>query len=389
MPSATHAARDPAGVAAEQADGRGELVSARHLRTMSARKVAATLASDRFDTGMVRYGVDTYRLVYRTVDPRGRPTTASGLLVLPRNHDRRLRTVSFAHGTEINKADAPSVATDVWGSAPAITYASAGFAAVAPDYLGLGLGPGPHPWKDVPSETTASIDMLRAARSFVPTTGRSLRREVLATGFSQGASAALGLARALQEGADRRFELRAVAPISGAYDFRHAQLPAMLDGKLHPKLSVGYAAYLIVAWNRLHHLYDEPGELIKAPYDRTIEDLFDGHHTGEQVFNGIPDDLDGLLTPRTVRMLRHPTGRLAEALRVDASVCTDWTPRVPIRLYVSGADLEATVVNSHHCQAWMRSRGVEAPIISVGDVDHIDSNRRGTAATVRWFDRLR
>jgi hypothetical protein len=30
---------------------------------------------------------------------------------------------------------------------------------------------------------------------------------------------------------------------------------------------------------------------------------------------------------------------------------------VPIRLYVSGADLEATVVNSHHCQAWMRSRG--------------------------------
>jgi hypothetical protein len=88
-------------------------------------------------------------------------------------------------------------------------------------------------------------------------------------------------------------------------------------------------------------------------------------------------------------MLRHPTGRLAEALRVDASVCTDWTPRVPIRLYVSGADLEATVVNSHHCQAWMRSRGVEAPIIGVGDVDHIDSNRRGTAATVRWFDRLR
>jgi hypothetical protein len=388
-PTPTHAARNLTSVSAEHADRRGELVSARHLRTMSARKVAKTLASDRFDAGMVRYGVDTYRLVYRTVDTEGQPTTASGLLVLPRNHDRRLRTVSFAHGTEINKRYAPSVAKDVWGSAPAITYASAGFAAVAPDYLGLGVGPGPHPWKDVPSETTASLDMLRAARDFVPRTGRSLRREVLATGFSQGASAALGLARALQEGADERFELRAVAPISGAYDFQHAQLPAMLDGKLHPKMSVGYTAYLLVAWNRLHHLYDEPGELIKAPYDRTIEALFDGHHTGEQFIAGIPDDLDSLLTPRAVDMLRHPTGRLAEALRVDASVCTDWTPTVPIRLYVSDDDREATVVNSHHCQASLRSRGVDAPIISVGDVDHTDSNRLGTAAVVRWFDRLR
>lgn len=310
-------------------------------------------------------------------------------MALPRNHDRHLRTVSFAHGTEINKRDAPSVTRDVWGVAPAVTYASAGFAAVAPDYLGLGLGPGPHPWKDVPSETTASLDLLRAARSFVPRTGRSLRREVLATGFSQGASAALGLARALQEGQDERFELRAVAPISGAYDFRHAELPALLNGELHPKMSVGYTAYLLVAWNRLHHLYDRPGELIKAPYDRTVEDLFDGHHTGEQLLAGLPDDLDSLLTPRAVRMLRHPTGRLAEALRVDASVCTDWTPAVPVRLYVSDDDREATVVNSHHCQAWLRARGVDAPIVSVGHVDHADSNRLGTAAVVRWFDRLR
>ena len=205
---------------ASQVDDRGELVSAEHLRTVPAEQAAAELASDGFDTGTVRYGVDTYRLVYRTIDARGRPTVASGLLVLPRNDARRLRTVSFTHGTELFKGDAPSLATDVWGSAPAITYASAGFAAVAPDYLGLGVGPGTHPWMDVPSETTASLDMLRAARRLVARTGRELRREVFVTGFSQGASAAMGLARALQAGADRWFQLAAVAPISGAYDLQ-------------------------------------------------------------------------------------------------------------------------------------------------------------------------
>ncbi|MFF4352742.1 hypothetical protein [Streptomyces sp. NPDC001530] len=43
------------------------------------------------------------------------------------------------------------------------------------------------------------------------------RHEVLVTGFSQGASAALGLAREFQDGADPRFRLQAVAPVSGAY----------------------------------------------------------------------------------------------------------------------------------------------------------------------------
>jgi hypothetical protein len=367
---------------------RGALVDADHLRTVTAADVAVELASGDWDPGAVRYGVDTYRLVYRTVDPRGRPTTASGLLVLPRGGPRQLRTVSFTHGTELFRGDAPSVAEDIWGSAPAMTYASAGFATVAPDYLGLGVGPGPHPWKNVPSETTASLDMLRAARSFVPSTGRTLRQEVLVTGFSQGASAALGLARTLQEGADPRFRVQAVAPISGAYDMANAALPALLGGEVPPKISVIYLSLLIVAWDRLHGLYDDPGELIQEPYDRTIEELFNSEHPGQEVVAGTPDDPGDLLTPRAVTMLRNPTGRLAEALRVDASVCTDWTPAVPIRLYMVGDDVEAVPANTDHCQAGLRSRGVEVPVVDLGTGGHLNSNRLGTAQIVHWFSQL-
>lgn len=371
-------------------DRRGELVSAEPLRTLSAEQVVTELASDDFDPSAVAHGVTTYRLVYRTVDARGKPTTASGLLALPRSNDRRLRTVSFAHGTELYRGDAPSVADDVWASAPALTYASAGFAAAAPDYLGLGVGPGPHPWKHVPSETTASLDMLRAARQFAPQTRRTLAREVMVTGFSQGASAALGLARALQEGADRYFRLEAVAPISGAYDFRGAELPALLHSDdLFPKAKVIYLSYLLVSWNRLYGLYERPSEVFKAPYHRTIEDLFDGEHPAQEVLEGTPDDLGGLLTKRAVKMLEHPTGPLTEAMRVDFGVCTDWTPRVPVRLYLVGDDVEAVVANSAHCQAALAARGVEVPIIDLGTGGHENSNRLGTAEIVRWFSELR
>src|SRR5262249_48903780 len=61
-----------------QLDDRGELVSAEHLRTVPAEQAAAELASDGFDPGTVRYGVDTYRLVYRTIDAQGQPAIASG-----------------------------------------------------------------------------------------------------------------------------------------------------------------------------------------------------------------------------------------------------------------------------------------------------------------------
>ncbi|WP_406389761.1 hypothetical protein [Streptomyces sp. NBC_00887] len=148
----------------------------------------------------------------------------------------------------------------------------------------------------------------------------------MVTGFSQGASAALGPGRALGSGGDRWFRLGALAPVSGAYDFGGAELPALREGGLEPKSSVVYTAYTLVAFNRLHPIYDSPGDVFRAPYDTTVEALFDGAHTREQLMRGTPDALDELLTGHGRKSLAHPTGALAAALRTTDAVCTDWVP---------------------------------------------------------------
>lgn len=381
-----------AGAAAGHTE-RGRLVAARPLRVLStAGAVAQTLRAAEFDPGPVRHGVDTYQLVYHTIDPAGRPTTATGLLALPRTRERALRTVSYTHGTELHRGDAPSVSSDGWAVAPALTYASAGFAAVAPDYLGLGHGPGPHPYLDVPSETTAAVDLLRAAREFVPRTGRQLRREVLVTGFSQGATAATGLARALQGGADEWFRLAALAPISGAYDFGGVELPALLDGSIGYPYDVVYLAYLTVSWNRLHHLYDRPGDVFTADYADTVEGLFDGGHTGAQVVAALPSSVGELFTERGLQLLRHPEGAFAAALRVHDATCSDWVPRVPVRLYVTSRDVEALPANTTHCLAALRTGGAQVSLVDLGEVAyggsaHLGSNVRATALIAEWFRR--
>lgn len=385
------AAQDLGDAAGPRAPWRGDLVSSTPLATLAGRAdVESLLRDESFDSGTVRYGVRTFRLVYRTVDAQGAPTTASGLLAVPLNGSRRLRPVSFAHGTQIFKGDAPSTSSDGFLLGPPITFAAAGFATVAPDYLGLGVGPGPHPWMDVPSEATASLDLLRAARSFLAGRGIQLGREVLATGFSQGASAALGLGRALRSGTDPWFRLGGLAPISGAYDFREAEIPAVLNGELHPKFAVVYMAYLLVSYNRLHHIYDSSADIFQPAYV-DVADLFDGTHQGIEVLNSLPDTLSTLLTPQGMDLLAHPTGAFAAALEELDNVCSGWAPAAPTRLYLSPGDEQAANLNSVHCQNQFAASGVQVPIVDVGvnrdysGFVHEGSELLGTAATVRWF----
>src|SRR5262245_28637495 len=189
----------PSAIEARPSCERGDVVSASRVRMLTAAQAADELTSSGFDASEVRYGVDTYQVVYRTIDPQGQPTTASGLVALPHGGPVALQAVSYTHGTEVARIDAPSAqeqcragtdlssCPDAWAVAPAITFASAGFAAVAPDYLGLGVGPGFHPWMDVPSETTAALDLLRAAGRVAAQRGRILRRDTSGRGRPSGA----------------------------------------------------------------------------------------------------------------------------------------------------------------------------------------------------------
>jgi hypothetical protein len=246
----------------------------------------------------------------------------------------------------------------------------------------------------VPSETTASVDMLRASRQFMSSLGRTPRREVLVSGFSQGASAALGLARALQEGTDPYFRLGAVAPISGGYDFRRAETPALLAGsQIPPKLAVVYTTYLLVSWNRLHHLYGSPAEIFQEPYAAKVDRLFDGYTPGGEMLAALPDTLDQLLTPRGFKLLRHPNPALSQALDTADATCTGWVPHAPIRLYYAAGDEQAVTTNTDHCQARFRASGLNLKPVELGPHDyegsrHLGTEVTGTTATLTWFTTL-
>ncbi|WKX71378.1 S9 family peptidase [Streptomyces sp. XD-27] len=365
---------------------RGTLLSVTPLGHASRADVVRIVSGAGVDAAAARHGTDSYRLTYATITPFGAPTTASALLVLPDGGGDRLSTVSETHGTIAYRGSAPSTGDDS-SDIGALLYASGGRAVVAPDYLGLGTGPGTHPYVDTASSVSASVDALRAARTAAGDRGRRLTADVYATGFSQGGQVAMALGRELARGAEPRFRLRALAPVAGPYDIEGQELPAIFDGRVKGRSGVFYLTYFLVAQNRLWPLYADPRDAFRAPYADRVEGLFDGEHRNREIVEQLPGSVEELLTAEWYERLQHPTGALAEVLRRNDGVCA-WAPRVPVRLHTARGDQDVPIGNTVSCAKTLAERGAHATVLSYGDSDHHGTYQRAVASNARWFARL-
>jgi hypothetical protein len=341
----------------------------------------------RLDRSKVRYGVRAYRLVYRTRDAHGNPTIASGLVALPRSGREHLRTVVWEHGTTVYKGDAPSTGSDSDARLVSFVFAGAGFGAIAPDYIGLGVGPGHQPFNDTASEVSSSVDMIRAARTFVAAQGRHLDRHLLVSGFSQGGKVAMALGDAIQSGAINHAKLKALAPVSGVYDIEHAQTPARNHGRLDERGSNFYLAYTAVSWKYLYHLYDDPSEVFLPRYGKSMEQLFNGHHTQGEIFSKLPATPEELFQPDYLALARHPKGVLLHGIRRSDGSCR-YQPKVPVRLYAARGDTTVAFTNSLHCRRDVRARGGHPRLINVGQHGHFGSVLLSVPRILHWFKDL-
>ena len=366
------------------AAGRGRIVSTQHVTALTAAQTRRFLVSRQFGSPLARDGIDMYRLRYRTIGTTGAPTTASGLIAVPRTRSTALNVVSYEHGTTVPKNEVATVDTTGYDAAAAAMFASAGYLTVAPDYLGLGSGPGTHPYMDHAAEVTASLDLLRAARTFAQQHGIRLRPAVRVTGFSQGGTAAMALGQALQHRQLPGFGIAAVAPVSGPYDLQHDELPIALNTRQLDGTEVSfYIAYLTVAWS---HVY--PGAVPAHPftsrYTHLIPKVFDGKHSDNDIYAALPADVRTMITPQWLAMLEHPSGRLLQALRLNDRACS-WAPRVPVHIWAAHGDRDVAFANSRTCQSDLAARGTKAPITDVGNLDHNHSALVSFPQILRWF----
>jgi pimeloyl-ACP methyl ester carboxylesterase len=330
----------------------------------------------------VEHGTTLYRVEYWTQGPAGDTVVASGLVALPRTRELR-GIVSWQHGTATERSEVPSKPTPDEGVVASVAFAGHGYLLAAPDYLGLGASPGRHPYYHAESTAASVVDLLRAARRLAEAEGFAWPDKLFLSGFSQGGHATLAALRELQEADEPGLRVTAAAPIAGPFDLSGLSFPRALEGEAQS--SSLYLGYLVASYSRV---YGEPlGSTLLPQHARAVEELFDGSHGGEAIIEALPRDPREMFQPEFLEAFeaRRPNW-LVDRLRENDLVAL--TPRVPVRLYYGGLDVDVSPEEARAQARRWSERGIDARAIDVGPFDH-DASVLEAAPLVRdWFDEL-
>lgn len=327
----------------------------------------------------VTRGIALYRLRYHTTNKDGSVVVASGLVALP-NKSKLESVVVYFHGTNAERLTAPSQPGLGEGLLIAAATAGTGNVLVAPDYLGLGESHEVHPYLYTKATVTSSIDLLRAARSFVEHLRGDWPTSLFLIGFSQGGHATLAVQRELESLHDPNFQVTASAPIAGPFHLREVSFPNALTGK-----TKSHAFYLAYLANSYAYVYGQPLEtLLQAPYVEQVPILFNGDHTTETISAALPTDPRQLFNPEFLAAFQRGSPHwFLEALAENDVY--DWTPIAPIRIYFGEHDVDVPPEEARRTASEMQQRGADVQAVSVGPVGHDESVLRAVPQALDWF----
>ncbi len=340
-----------------------KMVSAQFLGSRTRQQIA-----NQFSNPLVQYGARFYRITYTTKNTANQPDTVSGLIVVPQDSTRVFPRLVYQHGTSSTRLEVPSynILNNGEGNI-GLLFAGMGFVTLMPDYLGLGVAKGFHPYVHAASESWVAADMLRALPDFVNYYGSGLymNDQLFITGYSQGGHASMAFHRDAEGLWKDEFKVTAAAHLSGPYSIGEVMRDLALSDDVYNY--VAFFPHAFLAYQRIYgNLFNFVGEVVRAPYVAPIEQFRDNNNWNLETLNF---QLISLLTnnegaSRPVRLLNPPFVQeiLADdwhpvnvALR-DNNVYA-WAPKAPTRLFYCMGDNQVPFRNSIVARDTMLARG--------------------------------
>ena len=296
------------------------------------------------DSNATVFGYKGYLIEYDTTNEKGEKVKASGLMVIPTSSgvdengkekldymkSKGFSLVSDDHGTIFSNENAPTIVAsmeNIPDGSPIMLTSLFGFVTLQPDYIGFGSSAGMyHPYLLRHSSASATIDFIEAAKKFAKDNNIPLNGQIFLTGYSEGGYASLAT---LQEMERSGKSVTYAAPMAGPYMMdKMAQGVLSLDEISHPSFVADVAYSYAMTYNK------PVSELIQAPYDSMLDNLFNGDMT--------IDDIDASLTHKV-----SGDGGLFTDTAVDGVLSSDtnfwfysalqlnspayWAPRTPTR----------------------------------------------------------
>lgn len=330
------------------------------------------------------YGVKAYKVIYRTLNYDSTPTIASGLIMIPESPEYcKLPISSYQHGTSVRKKDVPSRLS---GNEKLITMAmaSAGMVSCMPDYLGMGDGPGYHPYQNARTEAFSVIDIIRAAKEFCDTMKLGYSDQLFLVGYSQGGHATMAAHKMIQEQLSSEMKVTASAPMSGAYDMSGVQTVQLL--KDTPYASPYYLPYLIFGNNPIYHFFTNANEILRSPYDVNLPPLMNGIANSNAINAKMNDTVKLIFRQEMLDSFHANPNHFFKVFLRDNDVY-QWVPQSPMRMYYCTLDENVPYENTVVAYNYFKANGAtQVDTVNSGALYHTPCAEPSLIRAKTWFD---
>ncbi len=338
----------------------------------------------------IAYDVKVYRLTYNTVKWDSTATTASGLLCVPVGIPCKTAIVSYQHGTILQKNQSVSFLVGNEWYIPLIG-AALGYDGMAPDYLGMGTGPGFHPYQHAHTEATATVDMIRASKEVLDTMGAPYNNQLFLLGYSQGGHATMATHQLIQGTPylDSVMHVTASAPMSGAYDMGGVMGDLLTSNQPYP--APFYLPYLIFGYQEVYHLYTNTGDIMISPYATTLPPLFNGIVDENTVNNAMPNSGVPVQIMQPVQIDSFVNDSNTNFFRVilDSNDTYHWLPNSPMHLYFCTGDHYVPHANTTVAYNYFKNEGAtNIDTFDMGPYEHQACAPYAILSAVQFFQSM-
>ena len=333
-------------VAISHAREYGDLISYELIDFRSSAEIESTLENVFPTAPQCDYDVALYKIVYETVDIDSNLTYASASVGIPQNQDKLFPLVAYFHGTTVMQNDVTSVHGFDSGEGGFISMwlGTVGTVILIPDYLGLGVSEGLHPYQLLMPSASSSIDAIEATKQLVYELGVISSEQLFLCGYSEGGYVTMATQKIIEENPSLDIEITASAPCAGAYDMSDTMYNVMISET--PYGAPYYLPYVIFSYNDYYNIYDSYDEILKPEYASILPEMFySGEYSSTEINNimpNIPMDIvkDDIFLD-IVSDYNHP---IRDALRENDLY--DWSPQSRTRIYHSTQDELVPVENA-------------------------------------------
>jgi pimeloyl-ACP methyl ester carboxylesterase len=356
----------------------GDYVEAGAPATVSAIAINSVLEAAGGSLNVrARYNVQYFKITYKTKDPDGNVTDASGIIAVPqKNSADASPLLSLQHGTIVLDSDAPSnenLTAALSNSSQAlflttsqaVVAASLGYLVVAADYLGYGESTlAVHPYMNADSLATTVIDLIVAARHYFADNNIAFNNQVFLGGYSEGGYATLAAQKKLQELYSDSITVTASAPGAGAY--RLSQTASEFAGST--QLSApDNVAFIMKAYDTVYDL-NRLGDFFQSSYVDFIDSAFYGDTDRSTIAAKLPDNPQDLFNSVFLQDFTGDGESDLKALFAQNDIY-DWSPIAPTYFFHGRDDTVVPYLNMEAVKATM----ADSPAMFI-DCDSVPSS---------------